>query len=745
MLHDRAVRWERLGFPEARKPAPVHPVISSIAKGLRNPGGRFKRLASVLLPSMSLVTSLPVASAPTRSHPRMKQLTCILSLLCLASARAATAPPTTGTQVSDGYGNLASAELLKASGQYSTALSKAGFIPAESLAGATVSLEGQSTHAGGRVRATVCEYWFRNGALHEIRRANLFQDKGPQSLILHHLTNQVLTLTTTQAPARALSLLRCLSYDAAAIQSEYRITVRDDLMDAYPIRNGGANFPKDLHFYGELISRKKIRIYVDFTTRNPAALTNRWEPGNIQIEFLATTGELLKARLPDPDALASLAIRSPERLPAIEAADFTPPVFLTTSRRIAIPLATITSSNAVALLHQTWDDLHQKVGPNPVQCYLVCDNLNQPEAIAREFAKLARKTPWAGASHFWSNDLPFDRAMMEQLSHDRRGIAVLAICSKVQTQLEAITGLTDIPVPRNGDKDSEARFAKDRAQILPRVAELLRRIMPPASAPDTALFTIQASPNFASRVAAGEIESPTRAWAQVFDASGARPYNTVGDGVTYYNGAVTTNTLVVLRLSGSLPLRLDPASLLRRLPERRLISGEVSTPVTSLAYSFGPHPMQELFSLLGPDLIALLHQADKVEPFRIKPSMFGEQSTPGRPNIEGHEIIARGKPLGPDFAKQLADAILNDKNVLGVVAGCDFMPRDAFRLWHGKASVILLICFECHEIHLKYYDTAGKLVREAGFYLGDNSDALARLAKQAIPAPATPRKGKGNR
>jgi hypothetical protein len=368
----------------------------------------------------------------------MKQATCLLALLCLALARAATPQPVTGTQVSSGYSNLATAQLLKAGERCSTALSGAGLIPAESLSGATVALEGQSTHAGGRVRAAVCEYWFRNGALHAIRRADLFQDKGPESLILRHLTNEVLILTMQEAPARALKLLRCLSYDAAAIQDAYRIAVRDDLMDAYPVRNGGTNFPKDLHFFGELISRKKIRIYVDFTPRNSTLLTNRWAPGNIQVEFLATTGELLQARLPDPDALSSLSIRSPERLPAIESPDFTPPVFLSASRKIAVPPATISPGNAVALLHQAWDDLQQKVGPNPVHCYLVCDNLNQPEDIARELAKLARKTPWAGASYLWRNDLPFDPAMMNQLSRERCGVGLLAIGGKTQTQLEAV-------------------------------------------------------------------------------------------------------------------------------------------------------------------------------------------------------------------------------------------------------------------------------------------------------------------
>jgi hypothetical protein len=659
------------------------------------------------------------------------------ALLWLSSSQAGVPPPPiTGTQVSIGYSNLASGQLLKASEQVSSALTQAGFIPTESFTGAMVSLEGQSVHASGRVRGTICDYSFRNGALNGIHRADLFEDKGPASLILHHLTNEVLSLPTSEAPARALKLLRCLSYDADTIRNAYRITARDDLMDAYPIRNGGPAFPKDLHFFGELISRKKIRIYVEFAPQNPASLTNQWESANMRLEFLATTGELLDARLPDPSPLTAIGIRSPGRLPVVEASDFTPPIFITASRKLAASTVTVSPNDAVALLRQAWADLKPKLGSNPVQCYLLCDNLNQPETVAREFSTLAQATPWAGASHFWPDDLPFARATMNSLSQDRRGVAFLAICGKVHTQLEAIRNLDDVPAPRDGDKEGQARFANDRERLLPLITNLLTRIAPPASMPDTALFMIQASPNLASRVVSGEIESRTHTWAQVFEASGARPYNTIGEGLTYYNGAVLTNTLVVLRLSGSLPLRMDPASLLRRLPERRLISGEVSRPVTDLAYSFGPHPMQELFGLLGRDLIALLQQADSVEPFRIKPNMYGEQSVPGRPNIEGHEIITEGKPLGPDFAGQVAAAILNDKNVLGVGANCDFMPRDAFRISHGNEFAILLISFECREIHLKYYDATGKLAREAGFYMGANADALARLVKEATGTSA---------
>jgi hypothetical protein len=148
----------------------------------------------------------------------LPQTLALVPHLLALSALAATGPLITGTQVSSGYSNLASVALLKFSQQHSVALSRGGFIPAESFTNATVGLEGQSARPGGRVRATHCEYWFRDGALNDIRRADLFEDKGPASLILRHLTNGVLTLKTQDAPGRALDLLRCLSYDADAIQ-----------------------------------------------------------------------------------------------------------------------------------------------------------------------------------------------------------------------------------------------------------------------------------------------------------------------------------------------------------------------------------------------------------------------------------------------------------------------------------------------------------------------------------------------
>jgi hypothetical protein len=85
----------------------------------------------------------------------------------------------------------------------------------------------------------------------------------------------------------------------------------------------------------------------------------------MRLEFLATTGELLAARIPDPNSLSVLGIRSPERLPPVEAPDFTPPVFIAASRKLAASTVTVSPNDAVALLRQAWADLKPKLGSNP--------------------------------------------------------------------------------------------------------------------------------------------------------------------------------------------------------------------------------------------------------------------------------------------------------------------------------------------------------------------------------------------
>ena len=139
----------------------------------------------------------------------------------------------------------------------SGALTGAGFLPVESFSDATVILEGHASHPSGRVFAKCGEYEFRNGLLQMIRRRDLFEDKGPDSLILRHLTNEVLVLKMEAATGRALEVLRLLGYEINYISRDYKINVVDDEMDAYPPARTGPDFPRDLHFFGELRLRAR--------------------------------------------------------------------------------------------------------------------------------------------------------------------------------------------------------------------------------------------------------------------------------------------------------------------------------------------------------------------------------------------------------------------------------------------------------------------------------------------------------
>ena len=646
------------------------------------------------------------------AHPRWFVPVIAMSLLIL---RTFAASPSAGSLASDkdasgqltSYDKQVTALLTERAKHFSAALSKTGFIPAESFSEPSVMLQGRSIRPSGEVKSTVCDYQFLFGALYGIHRADLFQDKGPDSLILHHLTNEVLTLKTNDAANRALDLLRQLSFDADAIRSAYRIQVTDDIMDASPIRDGGPNFPKDLHFFGELISRKHIKIKVEFTPRDTNALAHSRLVGDMRIDLLATTGELLSARLARPDALAQLGVRAPDRITLEETSDFAPPTYFLASQKLCLPAGNVSRQDATALLDATWHDLQQKLGGCQPHCYLVCDDLDMPEVIAAEMNRLAHETPWAGESHFWRNDLPFDRAQMDRLAREHRGIGIIAICGKIQTQLEFVTSLDAIQIP------------------------------PTDQMPDHALFLLHPIRIFSFQAIFNELQSRLKGKAEVFDCMGPRPYGGGGEGVGYFNGNILTNAIIVLHISGSLPLRMDPASWLRQRPAQRLISREVTQPISDFAFSFGPHPMQELFNYLGGDGIRFLQEAERVETFRIKSDLYDDLSKTnklGKPDIEGFQIISRGKTQGRDFARQLASSLLNENDAFGGIHGCIWAPSHAFRLWHGKESATMLICFDCNEVEIKFYNATGKQIHVTTLDFGENRNAWLQLTQKAFPS-----------
>ena len=648
------------------------------------------------------------------------------------SAGLLTSDETTPGQLTN-YDDQVTSLLVARAKQASTTLSRAGFIPVESFPEPSVMLQGKSIQPSGYVKSAVCNYEFRLGALSAIQRADLFEDKGPDSLILHHLTNEVLTLKTNDAANRALDLLRQLSFDADAIHKAYRIQVTDDLMEAYPVRDGGSNFPKELHFFGELISRRHIKIKVEFTPIDTNALAHSRQSGDMRIEFLATTGELLAARFAYPDALAKLGIRAPDRITLEETSDFAPPTYFLASQKLGLPAGNISSNDASALLDATWRELQQKLGGHQPHCYLICDDMNTPEVIAPEMNRLVQGTPWAGVSHYWRNDLPFDPVQMDRLARVQRGIGILAICGKIQTQLESVSGLDAIPIPGN-DKQGQELSARQREQFLPKTEQLLKEMPLSNNVSDHALFLFQPNGDYSARVVFGELLSRLKGKAEVFDCMGPRPYGGGGEGADYFNGNVLTNSMIVLGISGSLPLRMDPASWLRQRPTQRPISWEVTQPIGDFAFSFGPHPMQELFNYLGRDGTRFLQEAERVETFRIKSNSPDDWSVAGKPDIEGHQIVTRGKTWGRDFAQQLASSLLNEKDVFGGISGCIWAPRHAFRLWRGKESAIMLICFDCNEVEIRFYDAAGKQIHATTLDFGENRNALLQLTQKAFPS-----------
>ena len=640
---------------------------------------------------------------------------------------------------SQAYSNVVTERFVARSAETSRILVQFGFIPAESLSNVIVTLEGQSVYPSGRVQLDRGEYGFRRGTLQEIRRMDFFVDLGPESLILRHLTNTVLTLTTNAAAGRALDMLRLLGLDEEHLRSAYRIQVRDDLMTGHPIRNGGANFPKELRFFGELISRKKIKIMVDFIPADPKALTNSQYDGKMSIEFLATTGELLSARFTDPEAFARLGFPSISRITIEGASDFTPPVFFSATTRFRAGNGIISNSDVASLVLDTWNLLREKLGTNRPLCYLVCDNLSAPHLVSQELARLTSGTQWAGVSRTWRQDLPFEREHLDRLTIDKRGLSLLAVCGNVETRLAALLNLDDGTMPPERDPQSE-RYQRERKRWVPQVTTWLERLSLPADYPDHLVCLMAANANWISVMNSTELESQLRDRAQIYRFIGASEHQPGGEGINYLNGRVLTNALLALRISGFLPLQWDTVSLMRRRPASRIISGETPTPVRDLLYRFGPHPLQEVFDRVGHRGIELLRKAERVEVFRIKSNTPDDWSVAGRREIEGHEIIAGAKERKHDYANRLASTLVNEKNGFGFMKMCIWSPGVAFRLWHGKESATILVCFDCNDLVIKFYDSSGTVFHSSGFDFSGNQPALLRLAQEAFPSDPDLRK-----
>jgi len=185
--------------------------------------------------------------------------------------------------------------------------------------------------------------------------------------------------------------------------------------------------------------------------------------------------------------------------------------------------------------------------------------------------------------------------------------------------------------------------------------------------------------------------------------------------------------------------RLDT---LRAGSNSRLISDEAMRPIRDLTGAFGPNPLENVVRALDLETIRLLQEADKLEVFEIKsrdrlilPSGdLMEPPAKGTPELEGYELIARGKTLGRESAREFADAVLTGENFGGGMTRCTWHPVVVFRTWRGNEHLSLVVCFQCTEARFSYLDAAEKPGREPpGFHPYGARSTLLRLAKEALP------------
>jgi hypothetical protein len=379
---------------------------------------------------------------------------------------------------------------------------------------------------------------------------------------------------------------------------------------------------------------------------------------------------------------------------------------------------------------------------------------------------LAGEIPWAGVSHFFRFDLPFDSAEVRHVAEGRRGIRLLAICGGVETRLEALPDLRSMPPPGpkelanpGGQEKWRQISEQERVQLGPRIDELLERLRMPEEFPDHAVFLLCPTIPFPSgRIIENELPSRLRGKAQVISVMGENESGSIGDGLTYCNGKLLTNGIAVLCVSGFLPLQQDTTRLmalhlasltnspgysaetlrmLQASPPARILSGEAIVPVRELAYAFDPHPLEALLHFFGLEQIKMLQEVDKLEVFEIKPPQRESQTPAGARTVEGSELVAQGKTLGSQAAQEFASTLLNEQNGIGAMSDCEWRPVIVFRAWRGNESAALLVCFQCNESVFRFYDAAGKLVRDTHPFFFAGRDVLLRLAREALPESPT--------
>ncbi|MCK6471503.1 MAG: hypothetical protein L6R28_07135 [Planctomycetes bacterium] len=151
-------------------------------------------------------------------------------------------------------------------------------------------------------------------------------------------------------------------------------------------------------------------------------------------------------------------------------------------------------------------------------------------------------------------------------------------------------------------------------------------------------------------------------------------------------------------------------------------------------------PSKKVADFLGKDAVEVLKAPEKVECFRIdgKNHLTPEQQAKveeATKRIRGYAITAQGKDQDAAFGGKIAAVLFDEKTYnFEEAKGCDPVPGVAFRVWKGKASVDVILCFECSILIVA---TGDKEAHSKSENFDNARAALVALAKSAFPDDKT--------
>lgn len=153
---------------------------------------------------------------------------------------------------------------------------------------------------------------------------------------------------------------------------------------------------------------------------------------------------------------------------------------------------------------------------------------------------------------------------------------------------------------------------------------------------------------------------------------------------------------------------------------------------------------------LGRETVGVLVAADRVEPFAVRPWPAGHRLAPaadaiapvlppGTPlTIHGYGVWAVGSVQARGFAQRLSGLLLDERSYRSdgppfnakVIKGCIPAPGVVFRVWAGRRSVDVLLCFQCDQVFIgKSRSDPG---RPASGDIDPSRAAFVTLAQEAL-------------